>query len=98
MPPSLVKQTWFIGVAKSTIFMPATRNTRSRGRWRRTSPHSYPAVGSHTVVDGMQQDLSKLRYLNFAELAALLLPRQPAWWVRVSARIFGIAQTTILPR
>ena len=56
------------------------------------TPLRLPQSALHTVVDGMQQDLDKLRYLNFAELAAYCY-KAAGVVGEVSARIFGIAQT-----
>ena len=49
-----------------------------------------PQAAFHTVIDGMQQDLEKTRYLNFAELAAYCY-KAAGVVGEVSARIFGMA-------
>jgi len=56
------------------------------------APLHLPQSALHTVVDGMQQDLDKSRYLNFAELASYCY-KAAGVVGEVSARIFGIAQT-----
>ena len=53
-------------------------------------PMRLPQSAFHTVIDGMQQDLEKTRYLNTAELSAYCY--QAAGVVgEVSARIFGMS-------
>ncbi len=53
------------------------------------APMQLPEPAFHTVIDGMQQDLEKNRYLNFEELGRYCY--QAAGVVgEVSARIFGI--------
>lgn len=53
-------------------------------------PMQLPQSALHTVIDGMQQDLEKTRYLNFAELSAYCY-KAAGVVGEVSARIFGIA-------
>jgi 15-cis-phytoene synthase len=58
---------------------------------RHIAPMQLPASAFHTVIDGMQQDLEKNRYLNFPELQRYCY--QAAGVVgEVSARIFGMRQ------
>jgi 15-cis-phytoene synthase len=49
-----------------------------------------PQSAFHTVIDGMQQDLEKTRYLNFAELSAYCY-KAAGVVGEVSARIFGMS-------
>ena len=56
------------------------------------APLHLPQTALHTVVDGMQQDIDKSRYLNFDELASYCYKAAGAVG-EVSARIFGIART-----
>lgn len=53
-------------------------------------PMQLPQSALHTVIDGMQQDLEKTRYLNFAELSSYCY-KAAGVVGEVSARIFGIA-------
>jgi phytoene synthase len=48
-----------------------------------------PRSAFHTVIDGMQQDLEKTRYLNFSELSAYCY-KAAGVVGEVSARIFGM--------
>ena len=48
-----------------------------------------PQSALHTVIDGMQQDLEKSRYLNFSELSAYCY-KAAGVVGEVSARIFGM--------
>jgi phytoene synthase len=48
-----------------------------------------PRSAFHTVIDGMQQDLEKTRYLNFFELSAYCY-KAAGVVGEVSARIFGM--------
>ncbi len=58
---------------------------------RHIAPMQLPSGAFHTVIDGMQQDLEKNRYLNFPELQRYCY--QAAGVVgEVSARIFGMRQ------
>ena len=52
------------------------------------APMLLPQSAFHTVIDGMQQDLEKSRYLNFAELSAYCY-KAAGVVGEVSARIFG---------
>ena len=52
-------------------------------------PMRLPQSALHTVIEGMQQDLEKTRYLNFAELSAYCY-KAAGVVGEVSARIFGI--------
>jgi 15-cis-phytoene synthase len=55
------------------------------------APFHLPEAAFHTVIDGMQKDLEKNRYLDFTELSIYCY--QAAGVVgEISARIFGIAQ------
>lgn len=54
-------------------------------------PMQLPQLAFHTVIDGMQKDLEKNRYLDFAELSNYCY--QAAGVVgEISARIFGLQQ------
>jgi phytoene synthase len=53
------------------------------------APMLLPQSAFHTVIDGMQQDLEKTRYLNFAELSAYCY-KAAGVVGEVSARIFGM--------
>ncbi len=53
-------------------------------------PMLLPQSAFHTVIDGMQQDLEKTRYLNFAELSAYCY-KAAGVVGEVSARIFGMS-------
>jgi 15-cis-phytoene synthase len=53
------------------------------------APMRLPQSAFHTVIDGMQQDLEKTRYLNFAELSAYCY-KAAGVVGEVSARIFGM--------
>jgi 15-cis-phytoene synthase len=56
---------------------------------RHIEPMHLPQAAFHTVIDGMQQDLEKTRYMNFDELKRYCY--QAAGVVgEVSARIFGM--------
>ncbi|MBC7708433.1 MAG: presqualene diphosphate synthase HpnD [Rhizobacter sp.] len=52
-------------------------------------PMRLPQSAFHTVIDGMQQDLEKTRYLNIAELSAYCY-KAAGVVGEVSARIFGM--------
>lgn len=52
-------------------------------------PMHLPQEAFHTVIDGMQQDLEKTRYLNFAELESYCY-KAAGVVGEVSARIFGM--------
>lgn len=52
-------------------------------------PMRLPQSAFHTVIDGMQQDLERTRYLNFAELSAYCY-KAAGVVGEVSARIFGM--------
>ena len=52
-------------------------------------PMLLPHAALHTVIDGMQQDLEKTRYLSFSELAAYCY-KAAGVVGEVSARIFGM--------
>lgn len=54
------------------------------------APMLLPQSAFHTVIDGMQQDLEKTRYLNFAELSAYCY-KAAGVVGEVSARIFGMS-------
>ena len=54
------------------------------------APMRLPQAAFHTVIDGMQQDLEKTRYRDFAELAAYCY-RAAGVVGEVSARIFGMS-------
>ena len=56
------------------------------------APLHLPQTALHTVVDGMQQDIDKSRYLNFDELSSYCY-KAAGVVGEVSARIFGIART-----
>jgi 15-cis-phytoene synthase len=63
---------------------------------RHVEPMHLPHAAFHTVIDGMQQDLEKTRYMNFDELKRYCY--QAAGVVgEVSARIFGM-QTADNPK
>ncbi len=53
-------------------------------------PMQLPQSAFHTVIDGMQQDLEKTRYLNVAELSAYCY-KAAGVVGEVSARIFGMS-------
>jgi 15-cis-phytoene synthase len=53
-------------------------------------PMLLPQSAFHTVIDGMQQDLEKTRYVNFAELSAYCY-KAAGVVGEVSARIFGMS-------
>ena len=53
-------------------------------------PMRLPQSAFHTVIDGMQQDLEKTRYLNVAELSAYCY-KAAGVVGEVSARIFGMS-------
>ena len=53
-------------------------------------PMLLPQSAFQTVIDGMQQDLEKTRYLNFAELSAYCY-KAAGVVGEVSARIFGMS-------
>lgn len=54
------------------------------------APMLLPQAAFHTVIDGMQQDLEKTRYLNFTELSAYCY-KAAGVVGEVSSRIFGMA-------
>ena len=54
------------------------------------APMLLPQSAFHTVIDGMQQDLEKTRYLNFAELSAYCY-KAAGVVGEVSARMFGMS-------
>jgi 15-cis-phytoene synthase len=56
---------------------------------RHIEPMHLPQAAFHTVIDGMQQDLEKTRYLDFAELQTYCY-RAAGVVGEVSARIFGM--------
>jgi 15-cis-phytoene synthase len=56
---------------------------------RHIEPMHLPQAAFHTVIDGMQQDLEKTRYLDFAELQ-IYCYRAAGVVGEVSARIFGM--------
>jgi 15-cis-phytoene synthase len=58
---------------------------------RHLVPMHLPKSAFHVVIDGMQQDLEKNRYLNFQELAEYCY-RAAGVVGEVSARIFGMTQ------
>jgi 15-cis-phytoene synthase len=58
---------------------------------RHILPMHLPRAAFHTVIDGMQQDLEKNRYLSFNELAEYCY-RAAGVVGEVSARIFGMTQ------
>jgi 15-cis-phytoene synthase len=56
---------------------------------RHIAPMHLPQAAFHTVIDGMQQDLDKTRYLDFTELQTYCY-RAAGVVGEVSARIFGM--------
>jgi 15-cis-phytoene synthase len=56
---------------------------------RHIAPMQLPQSAFHTVIDGMQQDLEKTRYLNFGELKDYCY-KAAGVVGEVSARIFGM--------
>lgn len=56
---------------------------------RHVEPMHLPQAAFHTVIDGMQQDLEKTRYVDFAELQTYCY-RAAGVVGEVSARIFGM--------
>ncbi len=70
-------------------------NTAQHPVMQALKPHielmQLPQSAFHTVIDGMQQDLEKTRYLNFAELSAYCY-KAAGVVGEVSARIFGMSE------
>lgn len=78
------------------LYANAPQHPVTKALQRHIEPMHLPQQAFHTVLDGMQQDLEKTRYLDFNELK--LYCYQAAGVVgEVSARIFGM-QTPDNPR
>ncbi|TAF99147.1 MAG: squalene synthase HpnD [Betaproteobacteria bacterium] len=71
------------------LFAGAPKHPVTKAIERHIAPMQLPASAFHTVIDGMQQDLEKNRYLNIDELRGYCY-RAAGVVGEVSARIFGM--------
>ncbi|MGL4229834.1 MAG: presqualene diphosphate synthase HpnD [Casimicrobium sp.] len=71
------------------LYANAPQHPVTKALQRHVEPMHLPQAAFHTVVDGMQQDLEKTRYLDFAELQTYCY-RAAGVVGEVSARIFGM--------
>ncbi len=71
------------------LYAGAPQHPVTKALQRHIEPMRLPQQAFHTVLDGMQQDLEKTRYLDFAELQ-LYCYRAAGVVGEVSARIFGM--------
>jgi 15-cis-phytoene synthase len=71
------------------LYAGAPQHPVTKALQRHIEPMHLPQQAFHTVLDGMQQDLEKTRYLDFAELQTYCY-RAAGVVGEVSARIFGM--------
>ena len=71
------------------LFMGTAQHPVMQALKTHIEPMRLPQSAFHTVIDGMQQDLEKTRYLNIAELSAYCY-KAAGVVGEVSARIFGM--------
>ncbi len=71
------------------LYANAPQHPVTKALQRHVAPMHLPQASFHTVIDGMQQDLEKTRYLDFAELQTYCY-RAAGVVGEVSARIFGM--------
>jgi 15-cis-phytoene synthase len=71
------------------MYANAPQHPVTKALHRHIVPMHLPQAAFHTVIDGMQQDLEKTRYLDFAELQTYCY-RAAGVVGEVSARIFGM--------
>ena len=71
------------------LFMGTAQHPVMQALKAHIEPMRLPQSAFHTVIDGMQQDLEKTRYLNIAELSAYCY-KAAGVVGEVSARIFGM--------
>ena len=72
-----------------SLYANAAQHPVMRALYPHVEPMRLPQAAFHTVIDGMQQDLEKTRYLNFPELESYCY-KAAGVVGEVSARIFGI--------
>ena len=72
------------------LFLGAAQHPVMQALTPHIEPMRLPQSAFHTVIDGMQQDLEKTRYLNIAELSAYCY-KAAGVVGEVSARIFGMS-------
>jgi 15-cis-phytoene synthase len=71
------------------LYVDSPQHPVTKALQRHVAPMHLPQAAFHTVLDGMQQDLEKTRYLDFTELQTYCY-RAAGVVGEVSARIFGI--------